>query len=114
MERFVFPVLGSTCSSRLNKDLMFSSLIGTTLFLYLMPDALEEYLYSPPYLQHISYIFCEYFDLSIMAVPMSKLTETGLFDKLIKMKYDVPNNKLEMLDEDLNEIDATLASYLRK
>ena len=49
-----------------------------------------------------------------MAVPMSKLTETGLFDKLIKMKYDVPNNKLEMLDEDLNEIDATLASYLRK
>ena len=49
-----------------------------------------------------------------MAVPMSKLTETGLFDKLIKMKYDVPNNKLELLDEDLNEIDATLASYLRK
>ncbi len=49
-----------------------------------------------------------------MAVPMSQLTATGLFDKLIKMKYDVPNNKLEMLDDYLSEIDSTLASYLRK
>ena len=49
-----------------------------------------------------------------MAVPMSKLTETGLFDKLIKIKYDVPNDQLQLLDDYLTEIDATLASYLRK
>ena len=49
-----------------------------------------------------------------MAVPISKLTETGLFDKLVKMKYDVPNDYLELLDDYLTEIDTTLASYLRK
>ena len=62
----------------------------------------------------MSFLYHKCQQIVAMAVPMSKLTETGLFDKLIKMKYDVPNNKLELLDEDLNEIDATLASYLRK
>lgn len=32
-------------------------------------------------------------------IPISRIVETGLFDKLIKMKYDIPNNKLEMFDE---------------
>ena len=49
-----------------------------------------------------------------MAVPMSALTATGLFDKLIKMKFDVPNDRIELLDGYLDDIDATLASYLRK
>ena len=28
-----------------------------------------------------------------------------MFDKLIKMKYDIPNNKLEMFDDYIKEID---------
>ena len=48
-----------------------------------------------------------------LQVPMSKLISTGLFDKLVKMKYDVPNDKLGMLDDYISEIDSTLAAYLR-
>ncbi len=49
-----------------------------------------------------------------LQVPMSKLISTGLFDKLVKMKYDVPNDKISMLDDYISEIDSTLASYLNK
>ena len=49
-----------------------------------------------------------------LQVPMSKLISTGLFDKLVKMKYDVPNDKVSMLDDYITEIDSTLASYLNK
>ena len=35
---------------------------------------------------------------------------TGLFDKLIKMKYDIPNDKPEMFDEYSREIDEKLGS----
>lgn len=37
-------------------------------------------------------------------IPISRVLETGLFDKLTKMKYDIPNNKLEMFDEYKSEI----------
>lgn len=46
-------------------------------------------------------------------IPISKLLSTGLFDKLIKMKYDVPNNNLGILDEDLQEIDTVMDGILR-
>lgn len=46
-------------------------------------------------------------------IPISKLLATGLFDKLIKMKYDVPNNNLGILDEDLQEIDTVMDGILR-
>ena len=49
-----------------------------------------------------------------LQVPIGRLLETGLFDKLTKMKYDVPNAKLELLDEDIAEIDSALGAYLRK
>lgn len=32
-------------------------------------------------------------------IPLSKITATGLFDKFTKMKYDVPNSNIEMLDD---------------
>ena len=31
-------------------------------------------------------------------IPISKITATGLFDRLIKMKYDIPNKDIYMLD----------------
>ncbi len=49
-----------------------------------------------------------------LQVPIGRLLETGLFDKLTKMKYDVPNAKLELLDEDIAEIDSALGAYVRK
>lgn len=49
-----------------------------------------------------------------LQVPIARLLETGLFDKLTKIKYDVPNNNLAMLDDYITEIDTVLGSYLRK
>ena len=49
-----------------------------------------------------------------LQVPIGRLVETGLFDKLTKMKYDVPNDRLDLLDEDIARIDNALSAYLRK
>ena len=49
-----------------------------------------------------------------LQVPIARLLETGLFDKLTKIKYDVPNNNLAMLDDYITEIDNVLGNYLRK
>ena len=45
-------------------------------------------------------------------IPISKITALGLFDKLTKMKYDIPNNRLDMFDEYLYEIDEKLDELL--
>lgn len=45
-------------------------------------------------------------------IPVSLITKTGIFDEVIKMKYDVPNDKLELLDEYPAKIDAALDSIL--
>ncbi|MGN0550447.1 MAG: V-type ATP synthase subunit A [Acutalibacteraceae bacterium] len=44
------------------------------------------------------------------AIPISRILELGLFDKLTKMKYDIPNSKPEMFDEYIKEIDEALAA----
>lgn len=41
--------------------------------------------------------------------PMSLILKTGIFDKVIKMKYDVANNQLELLDTYMPMIDEALA-----
>ncbi len=43
-------------------------------------------------------------------IPVSLMTQTGVFDEVIKMKYDVPNNNLVLLDAYNEKIDAALAS----
>lgn len=42
-----------------------------------------------------------------VGVPISQIAETGLFEKVIKIKYDIPNDKLEMFEEYNNEINET-------
>ncbi len=46
-------------------------------------------------------------------IPISKIIELGLFDKLNKMKYDIPNSRLEMFDEYNAEIDEKLGTLLQ-
>ncbi len=36
------------------------------------------------------------------------ILELGLFEKVVKMKYDVPNNNIEMFDDYMNEIDTKI------
>lgn len=43
-------------------------------------------------------------------IPISRVLELGLFDKLVKMKYDIPNKRLDMFDDYINEIDEKIAS----
>ncbi len=38
-------------------------------------------------------------------VPISEITALGFFEKLIKMKYDIPNDRPEMFEEYFSEID---------
>lgn len=47
-------------------------------------------------------------------IPLSKITATGLFDKLVKIKYDVPNNNIGMIDDYITEIDSVLKPFLAK
>lgn len=42
--------------------------------------------------------------------PIRLILETGIFDKVIKMKYDVPNNNLDLFDDYYKEIDKAVAS----
>lgn len=46
-------------------------------------------------------------------VPISKLTATGMFDRLIKMKYDIPNDKPEMFAELRRDIDKQINTLLK-
>ncbi len=46
-------------------------------------------------------------------IPISRLLRTGLFDKLIKMKYDIPNDHLELLDDYMDEIDQKTSELMR-
>ena len=46
-------------------------------------------------------------------ISLSKITATGLFDKFTKMKYDVPNSNIEMLDDYIKETDAVMDGILK-
>lgn len=43
------------------------------------------------------------------AIPLSQITATGIFDLLVKMKYEIPNDDLKKFDEYFHRIDDALA-----
>lgn len=47
-------------------------------------------------------------------MPISTIMELGLFDKVVKMKYDIPNDHMELFDEYFTEIDNKLADAERE
>ena len=53
-------------------------------------------------------------DLIARGKPVSRIAETGLYEKIIKMKYDIPNDKPEMFDEYQKDIDAALREISEK
>lgn len=44
------------------------------------------------------------------AVPISQIRKLGLFEKLARMRYEIPNDHLELFDQYVQEIDAALAT----
>ena len=61
----------------------------------------------------ILYLYHKASELIAAQTPISAITELKLFDRLVQMKYDIPNNKLEMFDEYYREIDQKLAEIGR-
>ena len=41
-----------------------------------------------------------------MNMPMSVLKEENIFERVISIKYDVPNDNLQLLDQYMADIDA--------
>ncbi|BED92604.1 MAG: V-type ATP synthase subunit A [Candidatus Paraimprobicoccus trichonymphae] len=62
----------------------------------------------------ILYLYKKSKNLISISIPISKLTETGIFDKLIKIKYDIPNDKLELFDNYFTEIDSIVDKIIKK
>ena len=60
----------------------------------------------------ILYLYRKAKQIVSAGVPISGILKTGLFDKLAKMKYDIPNNKPEMFDDYIREIDRALSAIV--
>ncbi len=58
----------------------------------------------------ILYLYFQARSLVIKGIPVSSITETGLFDSVVKMKYDIPNDQLERFNEYYKEIDQKLGA----
>ena len=57
----------------------------------------------------ILYLYKQSKQVLAQGKPMSLILQTGVFDKVIKMKYDVPNNNIELLDTYMPMIDEALS-----
>ncbi len=64
-------------------------------------------------MQAILHLYDRAKELTARQIPIGKLTSTGIFEKLIKMKYDIPNKELQLFDELDSEIDKTVNDILR-
>lgn len=62
----------------------------------------------------ILYLYKKSRSLISMGMPMSVLKEDSIFDKIISMKYDVPNDKPEMFDDYKKQIDTFYDSVVER
>lgn len=56
-------------------------------------------------MQIIIYLYEKALETIATGVTVNEITDLGLFEKLIHIKYDIPNNKLELFDDYYTEID---------
>ena len=61
-------------------------------------------------METILYLYDKCAALVAKQVPVSRLLATGLFDELVKMKYEVPNDDFSKLDAMQKDIDAKLTA----
>ena len=57
----------------------------------------------------ILYLYKKCKDLVAQGKPMSQVVASGILDKVTKMKYDVPNDHIELLDDYFRQIDAAVS-----
>ena len=56
----------------------------------------------------ILYLYDKASELVSRSIPISNILETGIMDRLGRMKYDIPNDQLELFDQYYSEIDQKL------
>lgn len=56
----------------------------------------------------ISTLYHRALDALKSGVPLSEILSQGLFEKAVKMKYDIPNSRLELFDGLISEINETI------
>ena len=47
------------------------------------------------------------------SIPLSRVKETGLFEKIIKIKYEIPNDQPQLFEEYRKDIDEKISAVLR-
>ena len=62
----------------------------------------------------ILYLYKTCRKLIAMGMPMSVLKSEGIFEKVIAIKYDVPNDNLQLLDFYKTDIDAFYNRIIEK
>ena len=62
----------------------------------------------------ILYLYDRLHHLISQNIPISQVMELGLFDRIVKMKYDVPNDHPEKLDDYIRDIDSALEEFSKK
>lgn len=63
-------------------------------------------------LQTILYLYDRCREVVAQSIPLSRVLELGLFEKVIKIKYEIPNDNLELFDEYQKEIDEIISALL--
>ncbi|MDL2253635.1 V-type ATP synthase subunit A [Ruminococcaceae bacterium OttesenSCG-928-I18] len=71
---------------------------------------LEKQLYM---MRIILYMHDKAGELLERGVDVTSIIDSGLFERLIKIKYDVPNDKLDLFDQYYKDIDDTCAELLK-
>lgn len=64
-------------------------------------------------MQTILHLYDRCAELVATGAPISRVIEAGLFDKLTKMKYDIPNDKPELFGQYIADIDGVIDSMLQ-
>jgi len=57
----------------------------------------------------ILHLYAKAKNIIATAIPISSIMQLGLFERLAKMKYDIPNDKPEMFEQLISDIDSSLA-----
>lgn len=65
-------------------------------------------------METILYLYRKCRALVLMGMPMSVLKEDNIFEKVIAIKYDVPNSKPELFDTYIQAIDTFYDKVLEK
>jgi V/A-type H+-transporting ATPase subunit A len=63
---------------------------------------IEKQLYM---MEIILHLYNKSKEIVASSIPISMISNAGLFEKLVKMKYDIPNDKPEMFEQYMKDID---------